>query len=234
MSNRIAFETTIVDEPPSRLDLDNLIAGSRRRLRYRRATATAAVVLGLAGAVAIPVLVAADLGPTSGPGTVAGHLSTEERLAEAWREAVLAHVPGVQLPGPFVVMPINLAHDPLIEAAYAAQQSITVGALSGVLGISVVRDSRFGGRLPVIPCLAEALPAYSCQESTGPGGEPMAIEVVSGALAPGEPVVRWNQVYAMRGDDTIASVYVSAWDGDIPHVTMAQLTAIALDPRVDI
>jgi hypothetical protein len=51
MTYRTAFETTILDEPPSSIDVDRAIAGARRRQRGRRLAGAGATVVAVAAGV---------------------------------------------------------------------------------------------------------------------------------------------------------------------------------------
>jgi hypothetical protein len=252
---RTLLDTTIGVEPPTSLDVDELTAASRRRLhRHRWAVGTVGVaVLAIASATAIAF--AAPARPVLGPATptppvtpeptLAGIAPAEDptaaaaRLAAAMRSVVTDVVPGVHLGGEFDVRHYDVDARLLSDGAWFApayvfqgQQVIDAGGRHGVITISVMR------RLLADECPAVTPPesGYTCEQSAGPNGELIAAEQYVSS-----DDTRQTAVKVDRADGSavwvISTNYVDlGWQSPVtgadPPLTVAQLTAIALDSRL--
>jgi len=256
MSNyRTLLETAIGAEPPTRLDVDELMAASRQRLRRHRWAVGSAGAAVLAATVVVTVAVAAPGRPVVGPTTptppatpkptLAGVAPSEDpqaakvRLAAAMRTVVLDAVPQAHLGGEFDVLHRDIEATPTADGTWYApayvfqgQQVIDAAGRHGVIIVSVMR------RL-----LSDACPlatpegaGYTCEQSTGPNGELVAAEHYIATSDERQTGVKVN-----RADGSavwvISSNYVdltsqSPVTGADPPLTVAQLTAIALDPRL--
>jgi len=257
---RSLLDTTVGAEPPTRLDVDDLMAASRRRLRrHRWATASAGVAV-LAIAVATAVVVAGAPGrpvdptTTTPPATPAPPQPTlaglapyeapqaaKARLAAAMPTVVLAAVPAAHLGGEFDVVHHDFDATPTTDGAwyapaylYQGQQIIDAGGRHGVITVSAMRRLMSDECPPVQPESA----SYTCEQSTGPNGELVAVEHYVSLDDERMTAVKVNRadgsaVWVISSND-VDLTSQSPVTGADPPLTVAQLTAIALDPRLTI
>jgi len=255
---RSLLDTTIGAEPPTSLDVDELMAASRRRLNRRRWAVGSVAAAALGVTLAVAVAVAGPGRPVLGPTTptppatlatpkptLAGSAPSEDpqaakaRLAAAMRTVVLDAVPGARLGGEFDVrhhdFDATLTADGTWYAPaylFQGQQVIDARGRHGVITVSVMR------RLLIDECplATPESSGYTCEQSTGPNGELVAVERHTGAGN-----MRQNAVKVDRADGSAVWVvsrnYVDLTStspvtgADLP-LTVAQLTAIALDSRL--
>jgi hypothetical protein len=258
-SYRNLLETTIGAEPPTRLDVDELMAASRHRLRRRRWAVTSCGAAVLAVAVLAALVVAPPTEPMLDPTTTAATAATpmptlagppptedpqlaKARLAEAMRAAVTDAVPGVHLGGAFEVRHNDIPTAQLPDGVwfrpayyYEAEQVLDADGVHGVIVVSVSR--RLGSE--ACPVVSQATPAMTCQSSTGPHGE-LVVLTHHADLSGGATLLR-TIVRVERPDGSAVLVGTSnavgldpvgPVTGGEPPLTVAQLTTIALDPRL--
>lgn len=263
-SYRGLLEATIGSEPPTRLNVDELMAASRRRLHRRRlviasgaiaitavSLLTAALATGFGTPLPDPATVTTATGvATARPEpTLKGATPTEDprtaqiRLAGAMRLAVSSAVPSAKVGGEFTVRHGATVARLLADGNWYApsyyfegQQTLEAAGVHGVITISVSR------LLESDACIfaVQQGPIYAtCQQSVGPQGELVVVEHLADTDNAG--TLRRTIVRVDRPDGSAIWVISSnnvdlapapSLTGGPPPLTVAQLTAIALDPRL--
>jgi hypothetical protein len=231
------FDELIDDPPASTVDVNAIVARERRARRQRRlagiGTAVAAVaVLGLL--VGTDVITRKVPGPfeAGAPGPVKEDPAyTEYRLTNALRSAMAREAPLVVLSNVEEFQPdapLKVRYEPCGVATHPVRPLPKIFSTSA--GVS--RDNHRGvfmfesGYRVADSFCAKAIASPPGTESPGPAGERV--------------FTRWRaddsgaSVFVVRPDGTFVNVYVT-WltspSGD-PPLTLAQLTAIALDPAL--
>jgi hypothetical protein len=273
---RSAFDSTITDEPPTRLDVDGLVARSRRGVRRRRAMAAMGAVVGLAAATAVPTVLLAGPGPAPGaaisaPGlsesqptalagqpTLQGRPATEPpadaiaRLDLAVRDAVRSVAPGAQFVGPIPFE--HRAADAVVNGdTYSGPIYMFWGyqvlAVDRMVGLVAVYTGRITDRnlCDEGSAYTNGDQSWTCGRSSGPAGETIITRVGRDGNAP-TAGRQWIYVDVYRADGSYVTVNadneterhefgsneVSPNSSQAPPLTVEQVTAIALDPRITI
>jgi hypothetical protein len=233
MSYRQVMDDAIGDSPVSTVDVDTVIARQRRDQKVRRwgaCGAAAAAVLALA--VTVPQVLPGHTrpGPADDPQitTVAGTPADLTRLDNAVFTAVKREVPGLKWHNPASPDVPDWSHeggDQDTLVSYRGQGAIVADGVRAHLMVTIVRH---GSERTVPPCVD------SCRESAGPRGE----RVRTGAMPPEGSKASDRRsgryVRVLRpADDTVIMVTLESESPDgIRSMSLAQQTAIALDPAI--
>ena len=236
MSYRQVMDDAIGDAPVSTVDIDTVIARQRRAQKVRRWGACGA---GAAAVLALAVTVSQVLPGHTGPGpagdpqitTVAGTPADLARLDNAVFAAVKREVPGLKWHNPASPDVPDWSHeggDQDTLVSYRGQGAIVADGVRAHLVVSIVRH---GSERTGPPC------ADACPESAGPRGErvrtwTMPPEGWSTDRAPDRRSSRYVRVLR-PADDTVVMVALESESPDgIRSMSLAQQTAIALDPAI--
>ena len=256
MSYQTVFREAVGEIPPTSIDVEQVIRQQRQqRRRHRLATLVAAAVLG----VAVPLAIVGGSGPdlptsSSSPSPTAqpartprpepGKTFSTNDLAVF---AALEHeAPDVEWitkdwPSDGDVVTWNPVNSTKL---YFGQGPIRAGDRTGYFSLQVEQD--WDRR--VVTCIPEKTQGKSCVDSTGPAGEKIrtASSQVPITSSPknrsltlrGMPTAptsdRFSTHYgiAVERSDGTRLIATMAADGENPPLTLAQLTAVALDPAL--
>ncbi len=252
MSNQQLFEPVLAGEPPARDTLDALVRRSRRRIRYRRLTATG-VGLVAAGVVAVLALPGTTPTVTGAPPTTApsaldrtgpvllGAEPTErpedavQRLSGVLPEVVTQVVPSARTEmGPLVEREVIPAHtdanpgDEPLTHAYQVRSNVTAGGTTGALAVTIQRrHAALGCAAPadVLPPVLQSGCAANADVA-----QPYSVKTVRDE----QPGMIRHVVSLDRPDGTTVTVSVSnepALTG-APPLTQDQIVEIARDARL--
>ncbi|MEU4566294.1 hypothetical protein [Micromonospora sp. NPDC023956] len=245
MSYRTMFREAVGEIPPTSIDVDGVIARQRRALRLRRlavVTAAAAAVGAMSfGAVAVTGRPAAELptGPSPTNPAVRIPAPAPGESFTPTDTAIFAAVgrvaPDLEWGAPqgagrvWDSGPTTRGYAP---NGYYGSGWVRSGDRTGELSVQITSD---WGTIP--PCAADAVSKDGCATTTGPGGEKIRTSSIrdrdQGAASRGRPPVpsvRKN-AFVERTDGVVLILTVEGQDEDLP-LTVAQLTALALDPAV--
>lgn len=249
MSYRTIFREAVGEIPPTSIDVDRIIARQRRRRRLRRvglATTAAIAVLG----VTVPVVLAGGQGKdapvTSGSPTP--HLARTPRpqpgrtftpLDQAVFAALARHAPDVQWATDSGNPQGDLAtwNSGGSDAPYFGTGRIRSGDRFADFLVQIQRAWKLD------PCTAEMIKQNGCVDSTGPGGEKIQSWTNRNPVSrtpsrPGAPAPTTTATFSLRHDvlverpDGIFLIVTVQADGEDSPLTLAQLTALALDPTI--
>ncbi|MEV0713215.1 hypothetical protein [Asanoa sp. NPDC050611] len=261
MNLQQAFRDAVGEIPPSSVDVDQVIRRQRRRRRGGLAALVGAAVLGLTVPLAIVAGSGADApspaspnpsptpqganAPVPAPG--AAFTPTDEAVFAAVERAA-PDVEWVSADMPVIGYPSSWVSGGSGEP-YFLQGPIRTGERYATLMVQLERD------WDLEPCTAEMITRSGCVDSTGPAGEQVQTwtnrnppsrnpgprppqKHVPGkpAATPSAPIsserfaIRYD-VVVKRPDGGFRLVTVNA-SGEEAPITLAQLTAVALDPRL--
>ncbi|MGC1211325.1 MAG: hypothetical protein WA890_08710 [Micromonospora sp.] len=245
MSYRTIFNEAVGEIPPSSVDLDQVIARQRRRLRLRRLTAVAAAAV-MVGAVTVGV--AATTGRPRAVPPVAPSPSPSVRTPALGQDQTFTPTDMAIFEAMGRVAPDLewIRQDRAWEGAGVWQSGASTRGYTpdGYLGQGRVRSGGRAGYLtfqitpdlgPLPPCTSEGVTKNGCATTTGPGGETVQTssarnpDIQSGRSPTGFTMS--HHTYVARRDGVAIIVGIMGEDED-PPLTAAQVTALALDPAV--
>lgn len=248
MSYRTIFREAVGEIPPTSIDVDRIIARQRRRRRLRRVGLAATAAVAVLG-ITVPVAVAGGQGKDA-PVTSASptpQLARTPRpepgqtftpLDQAVFAALARHAPDVQW-----------ATDSGNPQGDLATWSSGGSSSTPFFGTGRIRSGdRFANLLVQIerawkldPCTAEMIKQNGCVDSIGPGGEKIQSWTNRNPVSPsrpGAPAPTTTAAFSLRYDvlvqrpDGIFLILTVQADGEDSPLTLAQLTALALDPAI--
>lgn len=259
MSYQTDFREAVGEIPPTSIDVEQVIRRQRRRLRLRR-TGLAAVVGAVVVGVIVPLTIAGGSGPdlsaSPGPSTAQHARSPRPEPGTTFSATDVAVFATLARVAPDVEWitegwPSNGDQVTWNSAGstepFFGQGPIRAGDRAGYFLMQMDQGSgHSAGR--VDRCTSEMIRESGCVDSTGPAGEKIQTWSTQGpitssatararALA-GMPAVPTSDTFStkytvrvVRSDGTWLLVTVDA-DGERAPLTLAQLTAVALDPAI--
>ncbi|MER7416800.1 hypothetical protein ABT346_08445 [Micromonospora peucetia] len=248
MSYRTIFREAVGEIPPTSIDVDRVIAGQRRARRFRRvgmvALAVAAVGVVAIGATAVTGPPRADMPAAPSPTKPAVRTPTPTP-GDSFTPMDMAIFEAIDRVAPDLEWAPGLGASPGAKSEWVSGPTTRDGIPFGYMGQGRVRSGDRAGHFSVqtdddlsllSPCSADTARTSGCAITTGPAGEKIRSSSNRSPAdkpdgSPSGGIAVSSDVFVARTDGVVLIVSVDG-DDENPPLTIAQLTALALDPAV--